>query len=126
MTYHLVSLFNDHPFYLLKVTMRLTKAFIVLVNVLTWNVNKNFVNLPMKDLNKTAEFFTKLGFTFNTQFTNESATCTIVSEDIFVIPLKAEKKMDHMTNKVIEAGGMESWEPQDHGWMYGRSFQDID
>jgi uncharacterized protein len=115
---------------------------------------KIFVNLPVKDLTKTIEFFTKLGFTFNPQFTNENATCMIVGEDIFVmllvekffktftkkgicdtakdaeviVALSAEnrEKVDQMINKVIEAGGRESREPQDYGWMYGRSFQDID
>ncbi len=43
---------------------------------------KIFVNLPVKDLNKSVEFFTKLGFKFNPQFTDETATCMIVSEDI--------------------------------------------
>jgi predicted lactoylglutathione lyase len=114
---------------------------------------KIFVNLPVKDLNKTIEFFTKLGFTFNPQFTDENATCMIVGEDIFVmlliekffktftkkeicnttkdteviVALSAEsrEKVDQMINKVIEAGGGESREPQDYGWMYGRGFQDI-
>jgi len=115
---------------------------------------KIFVNLPVKDLNKTTEFFTKLGFTFNPQFTDENATCMIVGEDIFVmllvekffktftkkeicdtaknteviVALSAEsrEKVDQMINKAIEAGGKESRAPQDHGWMYGRSFQDND
>jgi uncharacterized protein len=115
---------------------------------------KIFVNLPVKDLAKTMEFFTKLGFTFNPQFTNENAACMIVGEDILVmlliekffktftkkgicdttkdteviVALSAEnrEKVDQMINKVIEAGGRESKEPQDYGWMYGRSFQDID
>jgi predicted lactoylglutathione lyase len=115
---------------------------------------KIFVNLPVKDLNKTIEFFTKLGFTFNPQLTDENATCMIVGEDIFVmllvekffktftkkeicnttkdteviVALSAEsrEKVDQMINKVIEAGGKESREPQDYGWMYGRGFQDID
>jgi len=115
---------------------------------------KIFVNLPVKDLNKTIEFFTKLGFTFNPQFTDENATCMIVGEDIFVmllvekffktftkkeicdtaknteviVALSAEsrEKVDQMINKAIEAGGKESRAPQDHGWMYGRSFQDND
>ncbi|HEX2013819.1 MAG TPA: VOC family protein [Nitrososphaera sp.] len=115
---------------------------------------KIFVNLPVKDLNKTIAFFTKLGFTFNPQFTDENATCMIVGEDIFVmllvdkffktftkkeicdtgkateaiIALSAESraKVDQMITNVIEAGGTESRAQQDHGWMYGRSFQDID
>jgi predicted lactoylglutathione lyase len=114
---------------------------------------KIFVNLPVKDLTKTTEFFTKLGFTFNPQFTDENATCMIVGEDIFVmllvgkffetftkkeicdatkytevmVALSAEsrEKVDQTINRVIEAGGRESREPQDHGWMYGRSFEDI-
>jgi uncharacterized protein len=114
---------------------------------------KIFVNLPVQDLNKTIEFFTKFGFRFNPQFTDENATCMIVGEDIFVmllvekffktftkkeicdttknieviVALSAEsrEKVDQMINKAIEAGGRESREPQDHGWMYGRSFEDI-
>jgi predicted lactoylglutathione lyase len=115
---------------------------------------KIFVNLPIKDLTRTVDFFTKLGFSFNPQFTDENATCMIIGEDIFVmllvekffksftkkeicdptkdteviIALSAEsrEKVDQMINRVIKAGGTESREPQDHGWMYGRSFQDID
>jgi uncharacterized protein len=114
---------------------------------------KIFVNLPAKNLNKTIEFFTKLGFKFNPQFTDENATCMIVGEDIFVMLLvekffktftkkeicdtskntevivalsvEGREKVDQMINKAIEAGGTESREPQDHGWMYGRSFEDI-
>jgi uncharacterized protein len=113
-----------------------------------------FVNLPVKDLNKSVEFFTRLGFEFNPQFTDENATCMIVNKDIFVmllvekffktftkkqisdttrdteviIALSAEsrEKVDQLIDKVIEAGGAEPRNPQDHGWMYGRSFEDID
>jgi predicted lactoylglutathione lyase len=46
---------------------------------------KIFVNLPVKDLNKTIGFFTKLGFTFDPQFSDTNATCMIVDEDIFVM-----------------------------------------
>ena len=114
---------------------------------------KIFVNLPVKDLNKTIDFFTKLGFKFNPQFTDENATCMIVGEDIFImllvetffktftkkeisdtsknteviVALSAEgrEKVDQMINNAIGAGGRESREPQDHGWMYGRSFEDL-
>ena len=112
-----------------------------------------FVNLPVKDLNKTVEFFTKLGFTFNPQFTDENATCMIVGKDIFVMLLvekfktftkkeisdvskntevivalstQSREEVDQMMEKVVGAGGKESRDPQDHGWMYGRSFEDID
>jgi uncharacterized protein len=115
---------------------------------------KIFVNLPIKDLNKTIEFFIKLGFKFNPQFTDENATCMIVGEDIFVMLLvekffktftkkqisdtskntevivalsvEGRENVDQMINKAIEAGGRESREPQDHGWMYERGFEDID
>lgn len=114
---------------------------------------KIFVNLPVKDLDKTIEFFTKLDFKFNPQFTDENATCMIVGEDIFVMLLvekffktftkkeicdttkntemivavssESRQKVDHMINTAIESGGKESREIQDHGWMYGRSFEDI-
>ena len=112
-----------------------------------------FVNLPVKDLTKTVEFFTKLGFRFNPQFTDDNATCMIVADNIFVmllvekffktftkkeicdakkstevlIALSAEsrEKVDEMINIALEAGGIEPRAPQDHGWMYGRSFEDI-
>jgi len=115
--------------------------------------NQIFVNLPVKNLSITVEFFKKLGFSFNPQFTDENATCMIISDNIFVmllvekffktftnkvicdttkdtemiIALSAEsrQKVDEMIQTVFEAGGKESREPQDHGWMYGRSFEDI-
>lgn len=115
---------------------------------------KIFVNLPVKDLNRAVEFFTKLGFKFNPQFTDKNATCMIISEDIFVmllveeffktftkkeicntsknieaiIALSAESRenVDEMINKAIEARGIEPRKPQDDGWMYDRAFEDID
>jgi predicted lactoylglutathione lyase len=113
-----------------------------------------FVNLPVKDLNKTIEFFTKLGFKFNPQFTDENATCMIIDKDCFVmllvekffktfipdkeicdarkstetlVALSAEtrEKVDEMIEKAISAGGTEYRKTQDYGWMYGRAFQDI-
>ena len=111
------------------------------------------MNLPVRDLNKTIEFFTKLGFTFNPQFTDENATCMIVGKDIFVMLLvekffktftkkeisdttknteaivalsaQSREEVDQMMDKVLGAGGREARDPQDHGWMYGRSFEDI-
>lgn len=113
-----------------------------------------FVNLPVKDLNKTKEFFSKLGFEFNPQFTNELAACMIISDNIFAMLLVEEhfktftkkeiadstksteaivalsvdsrEKVNEIVNKALAAGGKPSNEPQDHGFMYGWSFQDID
>jgi uncharacterized protein len=115
---------------------------------------KIFVNLPIKDLSKSVAFFTKLGFSFNPQFTDENATCMIIREDIFIMLLvekffksftkkdvcdtsknteaivalsvESREKVDQMIEKAKEAGGSEPREKQDHGWMYGRSFEDID
>lgn len=113
-----------------------------------------FVNLPVKNLKQSIEFFTQLGFQFNPQFTDDTATCMIVSENIFVMLLTHEKfktftpnpicdakqstevlvclsaesreKIDEMVRKAIAAGGTTHSEPQDHGFMYGHEFQDLD
>lgn len=113
-----------------------------------------FVNLPIKDLNKSVEFFTKLGYTFNAQFTNENATCMVISENIFAMLLvepyfksftgreicdmtkcnevllalsvESKDKVNEMLDKVIAAGGKEFTEAKDHGFMYTRNFQDLD
>ena len=113
-----------------------------------------FVNLPVKYLNKSIAFFTKLGFKFNPQFTDENATCMIIEENIFAMLLvekffktfikkeiadakkstevlvalavESREKVDELVSKVIKAGGKEPREPQDHGWMYGRAFEDLD
>lgn len=61
---------------------------------------KIFVNLPVKDLRKSNKFFTKLGFTFNPQFTNEEATCMIIGENIFAM-LLIEKRFNDFTKKEI-------------------------
>jgi predicted lactoylglutathione lyase len=115
---------------------------------------KIFVNLAVKNLDRAVEFFTKLGFTFNPQFTDETATCMIVSEDIFVMLLTEAKfktftpkeicdarkstevlvcltsdsrgNVDDMVRKAVAAGGTTYNEPQDHGFMYGHGFQDLD
>ena len=115
---------------------------------------KMFVNLPVKDLKKSIGFFTKLGFTFNPQFSDETATCMIVSEDIFVMLLTHDKfksftpkaicdatkstevlvclscesreNVDDMVRKAVDAGGTTYNQPQGHGFMYGHGFQDLD
>jgi hypothetical protein len=61
---------------------------------------KIFVNLPIKDLNKSVTFFTKLGFSFNPQFTDENATCMIIGEDIFIM-LLVEKFFKSFTKKDV-------------------------
>ena len=61
---------------------------------------KIFVNLPVNDLNRSVDFFTKLGFNFNRQFTDKNATCMIIGEDIFVM-LLVEKFFKSFTKKEI-------------------------
>jgi len=107
---------------------------------------KIFLNLAVNDLNKSVEFFIKLGFTFNPQFTDENATMMNVAEDIHVM-LVVEKffktfttkeiadahsvsevligisspdkeEVDAIFNRAIEAGGKPNIEPVDHGFMY--------
>jgi predicted lactoylglutathione lyase len=113
-----------------------------------------FVNLPVKDLKKSMDFFTKLGFTFNPQFTDDNAACMIIGENIYamllvekffktftnkemydakkntevLIAIDAESRpaVDNMIKKAIEAGCSTYRQPQDHGWMYSHSFADLD
>src|SRR6185295_4676902 len=62
--------------------------------------NQIFVNLPVKDLERSVEFFTGLGYTFNPQFTDENATCMILGDNLFVM-LLVEKFFASFTNKAI-------------------------
>lgn len=117
-------------------------------------VKQIFVNLPVKDLKRSVDFFTALGFTFNPQFTDENATCMIVGENIFVmllvepffkgfisteiidahrqtevliaINLEDRAAVDAMIDKVRAAGGTPQGEPKDYGFMYQHSFKDLD
>jgi predicted lactoylglutathione lyase len=113
-----------------------------------------FVNLPVKDLGKTKEFFSKLGLKFNQQFTDQNAACLIINDKIYamlitesyfktfitkeiadtkkssevILALSVYKKeqVDEIANKAIKAGGKEPRKAQDHGWMYSRNFEDLD
>lgn len=113
-----------------------------------------FVNLPVKDLDKSIAFFTKLGYSFNPQFTDEKATCMIISDTIFVMlltetyfqsfltkpvsdahkntevimALSADSRaaVDDIVEKAIAAGATTPKAPLDFGFMYNRSFHDLD
>jgi len=115
---------------------------------------KIFVNLPVKDLKRSVEFFAGLGFSFDPQFTDNKATCMIVGEDIFVmlltekffktfinkkisdatkateviVALSAESRqqVDEMVHKALKTGGTTHKEPDDQGWMYSWGFADPD
>ena len=116
--------------------------------------SKIFVNLPVKNLPKTVEFFSQLGFRFNQQFTDAAATCMVVTDDIFVmllteakfktftpkeicdtakysevlvcLALESRTRVEAMVRQAVAAGGATYNEPQDHGFMYGHGFQDLD
>ncbi|NML20269.1 glyoxalase/bleomycin resistance/extradiol dioxygenase family protein [Pseudoflavitalea sp. G-6-1-2] len=116
-------------------------------------VQQIFINLPVKDLKKTREFFSKLGFTFNEQFSNDEAASMVMGENIYAmllvepffksfhnkeigdatktaqminaIAVESRAKVDELVDAALASGGSFVKNPQDHGWMYGRSFADI-
>jgi predicted lactoylglutathione lyase len=115
---------------------------------------KIFVNLAVKDLDRSMAFFKQLGFTFNPQFTDQTAACMVVTDDIYAMLLTHPKfkeftqkdiadahkttevltalsfdsktKVNEIIDKAVAAGGTEAREPFDYGFMYGRSFNDLD
>jgi len=115
---------------------------------------KIFVNLPVSNLGKSIQFFKGLGYSFNQQFTDDSAACMVISNDIYAMLLTHDKfnqftnknivdakkntevlvclsaesrnNVDELLNKALTEGAQEYREPQDYGFMYGRSFEDLD
>ncbi len=118
-------------------------------------MHKNiYVNLPVKDLNRSIAFLTALGYAFNPQFTNEDATCLILGENLFAMLLvepffstftphavsdahkqtevlvclscDSREQVDALVAKALAAGASAPKAPQDHGFMYGHGFHDLD
>ena len=115
---------------------------------------KMFVNLAVRDLKRSMDFFGRLGFAFNPQFTDDRAACMVVGEDAYVMLLAepffrtftrkapcdtsqyaeglfalscgSRAEVDEMVTRATAAGGTHAMEPQDHGFMYGWSFNDLD
>ncbi len=115
---------------------------------------KIFVNLPVKDLARSMEFFTALGFSFNPQFTDETAASMVVSEDIYVMlltearfqdftpkavadarqstevlvsfALESRQAVEEIVRKAFEAGAANYAEAKDYGFMYQHGFEDLD
>lgn len=113
-----------------------------------------FVNLPVADLNRTVDFFTALGFSFNPQFTDDNAACMVVSEQIQVMLLvrpffagftkkpvadaraateailalscETREDVEAMVAKAVAAGAATPIEAKDHGFMYQHGFEDLD
>jgi predicted lactoylglutathione lyase len=113
-----------------------------------------FVNLPTRDVAAAQGFYTALGYELNPQFSGENSACIVISEHITVmlmtephfkeftakeiadaskttqviLALSADSReaVDELADKALAAGGSEPKEPQDHGFMYVRSFADLD
>ncbi len=120
----------------------------------TKNSRKLFVNLPVRDLERTKAFFAKLGFSYNPHFTDDKAACMVLSEEGFVMLLQepffqtftkrqicdtrahteaifalsctSREEVDELVKKAVEAGGSPAMDKADHGFMYSWSFYDLD
>ncbi len=115
---------------------------------------KLFVNIPVSDLQRAIVFFEALGFAFNAQFTDASATCMLVGTDAYFMLLVKDRfagfsgkpiadattatgamfalsagsrgEVDALFDAATAAGATQAVDAQDHGFMYGRSFYDLD
>ena len=115
---------------------------------------KIFVNLPVKDLKKSMDFYAKMGFTNNPQFTDDTAAAMVLSETIFVmllthdkfkgftkkeiadatkttqvllaVEVESKEKVVELVNTAKESGGTIYMDANDHGWMYQHSYADLD
>jgi predicted lactoylglutathione lyase len=115
---------------------------------------KIFVNLPVKDLERSKSFFEALGYTFNPKFTDETAACMVIADDIYAmlltepkfkqftpkaiadaskstevlvaLSMESRERVDALLGTALNAGGTEARAAEDHGFMYGRAFNDPD
>lgn len=113
-----------------------------------------FVNLPVRNLKASMEFFSRLGFSFDPQFTDDDGACLVIGENIFAMLLTEAKflsftpnaicdtnratealvcftvgsreRVDEIVRNAVRGGGMIYKAPEDHGHMYGHGFQDLD
>jgi predicted lactoylglutathione lyase len=114
-----------------------------------------FVNLAVRDLKRSMDFFSRLGFSFDPRFTDDKAACMIVSdqaayvmllaepffrsftkrepcdtrthtEGLFALSCGSRTAVDEMVRTAVAAGGSHAMDPQDHGFMYAWSFYDPD
>ena len=113
-----------------------------------------FINLPVADLKKSMDFYTQIGFTNNPQFTDDTAACMVLSEEIFVmllthakfteftkkkitdtkttasvinsLSLESNGAVNEFMTKALNAGATEPNEAKDYGFMQQRSLEDLD
>ena len=118
------------------------------------NVKSIFVNLPVKDLAKTRDFWTKLGFSFNKQFSDDKALCLVLADGLIysmlithelystftnrpiadgtttqvltAIEVDSREQVDKIVQLALENGATRYREGADHGWMYYDCFADLD
>lgn len=118
------------------------------------SIKSIYVNLPVKDLAQTKAFWTKLGFAFNEQFSDDKALCLILNDGLMysmlitheffstftnrsiadgsstqvllAIEVESREKVDEIVQQALANGGSRYRESADHGWMYYDSFADID
>jgi len=121
---------------------------------MAYKSSQTYINLPVKDINRTKEFFGSIGFEFNPQFSDDNSACLVVNDNTFVqmlaesyfntfvnrpiadfasnaggiIALSADSRehADELAEKALAAGGKPYKEPKDYGFMYVRSFEDPD
>jgi predicted lactoylglutathione lyase len=115
---------------------------------------KMFVNLAVRDLKRSKAFFSALGFDYDPKFTDDNGACMIISDESYVMLLAesffktfttrevcdtsrqtealialsctSRNEVDEVVKSAIDAGGRDAMPAQDHGFMYGRSFYDLD
>jgi predicted lactoylglutathione lyase len=115
---------------------------------------KIFVNLAVRDLKRAKAFFSALGFDYNPKFTDDNAACMVISNEAYVMLLaepffktfttrevcdtsrqtealvalscESRPEVDELVKQAIAAGGRDAMPAQDHGFMYARSFYDLD
>ena len=114
-----------------------------------------FVNLPVKDLERSKKFFGSLGFSFDPQFTDDKAACLVIEKDsiyamlltepffktftpraladakkstevLVCLSCSSKSEVDGLVAKASQSGGKALREPQDHGFMYQHGFEDPD
>ncbi|PWU69874.1 VOC family protein [Gracilibacillus dipsosauri] len=121
---------------------------------MTFSPSMTFINLPVKDLEKSMNFFKQIGFSFNPQFTDENAASMVINDNTFSMLLteahfqnftdkeivnatkqteclvsfavESREQVDAIIKKAIAAGGSYASEPRDYGYMYQVGFQDLD
>jgi predicted lactoylglutathione lyase len=116
-------------------------------------LNMMFLNLPIENLKRSVDFFTGLGFTFNSQFTDHEGTCMIVNDNTFVMLVEKQKfqtfvskpiadegvteaifgfacesadEVRRLAEKAFELGARKVTEPEDIGFMFSWGFEDLD